>query len=482
MNKPKLLLQKVYSVSSKHDKPRLWLQHLVAETAGWAPGADLYVHVDEDDRSIRIQNKPIENADNVHEISVSSRMNRTSGQPRPLVDTCGDRYSTILCIQEKIEISVYYHGDYGQVVVRPLRFKLFETESFESPDDERIRLLSICAGAGIGTACFKDVATYTPTMEIEIEEDSAEVLKHNFPHSYLFVGDLRDVHTVAKADVAFVSLDCCEYSTIGDFDQGYFRNLVLGTYKILKSAEPRVLFFENVPGFYDSATYQNLRELLSNDYPYIVGPIQLQSHDFGSIALRDRTYAVYFQEKEDFDLFRIPKPPIVRHKKLKEFLDPRSTVHAWKSLDLWRESFAKKAEKDNSWADRSLEKTFVDENATVLQCIPRRYRSHSASNSYVLNEDKTQWRFLTVSELRRIFSIPDWFEWPAHIPVTRIYEQIGQSICGRVIRAFANEISSVFFRRFAMEKKRLLSIEQEEENISPISFSMDQSGQIGFLI
>jgi DNA (cytosine-5)-methyltransferase 1 len=75
-------------------------------------------------------------------------------------------------------------------------------------------------------------------------------------------------------------------------DQGYFNNLVLGTYKILKSAEARVVFFENVQNFFHSATYHDLRD----DYPHIIGPIQLESYDFGSIALRNRSYAVYFQE------------------------------------------------------------------------------------------------------------------------------------------------------------------------------------------
>ncbi|QHW35489.1 hypothetical protein GZH47_31845 (plasmid) [Paenibacillus rhizovicinus] len=120
-----------------------------------------------------------------------------------------------------------------------------------------------------------------------------------------------------------------------------------------------------------------------------------------------------------------------------------------------------------------------------MQCIPRRYRSHSASNSYVLNEDRTQWRFFTVSELRRIFSIPEWFKWPAHIPITRIYEQIGQSVCGRVIRAFANEIASLFFRRYAMENKKQLvgpSSCGRVEQTSTLSFSLDQSGQMGFLV
>lgn len=167
MNKSRLLLQKVYTVSSKHEKPRLWLQSLVCECAGFLPGADLFVLVNEDDRSIYIQNKPFDNESDVHEVSVSSRINRVSGQPRPLVDTCGNRYSTVLCIQEKIEISVFQNGSFGLVVVRPLSFKLFETDTFDSKDDERIRLLSVCAGTGIGSAMLVDTGYYTATMEIE---------------------------------------------------------------------------------------------------------------------------------------------------------------------------------------------------------------------------------------------------------------------------------------------------------------------------
>lgn len=474
--KNRLLLKKVYTVSSKHSKPRLWLQHIICESAGFTPGADLFIRVDEDQKTIIIQNRPYEDGEEVHEVSVSSRVNRISGKPRPLVDASGDKFSTVLCIQDKIEINVYRDGNFGQVIVRPLRFRLFDSDTFESPADERLRLLSICAGSGIGTSMFVNSSYYSATMEVEIEEDSASVLKHNLPHSYLFNGDLRDCHTVAKADVAFVSLDCSEFSILGDFDQGYFDNLILGTYKILKAAEPRVIFYENVPQFYTSSTYNDLQELLTHDYPYQIGPIRLESYDFGSIARRDRSYAVSFRDKEDFDLFRVPKPPAVRRRRLKEFLDPRTVGHVWKPLDKWMESFKSKAAKNNAWADRSIAKTFVDENATELQCIPRRYRSQSASNSYVLSDDGKSWRFLTVSELRRIFSIPTWFEFPDFVPIYRIYEMIGQSVCGRVIRAWANEIASVFFRRYAN------GMAAKPVQDDPMKFSLDQAGQISFQI
>jgi DNA (cytosine-5)-methyltransferase 1 len=467
-----LLLKKVYTVSKKHNAPRLWIQSLILETANILPGADLFISVRENDKMIVIQNQPFDEDNNVHEVSVSSRINRISGLPRPLVDTCGAKYSQILCVQDKIEISVYREGNYSQLVVRPLRYKLFESETFDSPDDERIRLLTICSGAGIGASMFIESQAYTSVQEVEIEVDSAEVIKYNFPHSYLFNGDLRDCNTVAKADVAFISLDCSEFSLIGDGDQGYFNNLILGTYKILKADEPSCIFSENVPAFYDSLCYNDLKELLTPDYPFMVGPIQIDSFDFGSIAHRKRSYVIYLRDEKDFEQFRVPKAPVFRRFKLKEFLDPKGTQHVWKSVEKWRQSFASKADKNNAWADRSTTKTFIDPNTCVeINCIPRRYRSHSASNTYVLNDDGSQWRFLSINELRKIFKIPAWFSFPNHIPIYRIYEMIGQSVCGRVIGAYAYEIAAMYFRRHAAGVKK----EQMDHGLS-----RDQNGQIGF--
>ncbi|MGP3788497.1 DNA cytosine methyltransferase [Paenibacillus sp. 1A_MP2] len=470
MNNRKLTLKKVYTVSKKNNAPRLWLQHMVCEAAGLIPRSELFVQVDEMNKQITIRNSPFDETQDVYEISVSSRMNRTSGKPRPLVDTSGSKFSSILCIQEKIEISVYRNGPHAEIVVRPLRFRLFDTETFES-SDERISLLTVCSGSGIGASMFVDSQYYTAVQEVEIEEDCAEVIKENFPYSYLFNGDLRDCNTVAKADVAFISLDCSEHSSIGDGGQGYFDNIVLGTYKILKAADPRVIFSENVPAFYQSTVFHNLQELLTPDYPYMIGPITIDSYNFGSIAHRKRSYTLFVKDKEDFDLFREPKAPVFRRHKLKEYLDT-ATDHEWKSVKTWWDSFLGKKAKNNSWADRNTDKTFVKpEECTELQCIPARYRSHSASNSYVLNEQGDQWRFLTINELRRIFQIPAWFKFPEHIPMSRIYEMIGQSVCGRVIRAFANEISSLFFRRFAGVNHK------NNDNIGVIR---DQHGQIGF--
>jgi len=466
----KMILQKVYKISKKREAPRIWLQHHVCEASGFVPGQELFVKLNEEEKEILIQNREFEEFDptNVHQVHVSSRINKISGVARPLVDSARESYASVISIQDKVEICVYHMGDYSRVVLRPLQYKIFNTETFEPNSDERIRLLSIAAGAGIGTSYFCDTQYFTPVQEIEYDDDSVETLRLNYPNSFIYNGDMKNCNIVAKADVALVTLPCNNFSRLGGMDQGVFENLALAAAKIIKAAEPKIVFFENVPDYFNTPAYTDLQDVLLDDFPYWIKPIKLESHDFGSIAKRERCYSLAFRHQEDMMNFRVPSPPkTVRRKKLREYLDPDGVEHTWKSLDKWFSSFKSKIEKNNSWAGRSTELTFVDETATLIQCIPKRYRSQSASNSYVVHPDKEHWRFLSINELRRIFHIPDDFAFSIHTPTSRIYEQIGQSACGRVFRAFANEIATVFFKS---------SFKNKEKDILPCS--IDAEGQM----
>lgn len=202
-----LKLKKVYSVSKKGkpEKPRLFLQHLVCEAAGFTPKGELFISIDESKEEIVLQNFPFNDSNEVFSVHVASRKSRLSGKERPLVDTAGDKYA-FLDINQKIEVNVYRNGNKGQIVIRPLEYHLFENNTIPTPKDSRIRVLSVCAGSGVGTAALVDTNYFSAVQEIELEEDSAEVLLHNFPNSTIFNGDLRDCNDVAEADMAFVTL------------------------------------------------------------------------------------------------------------------------------------------------------------------------------------------------------------------------------------------------------------------------------------
>lgn len=472
VEKARLVLQKIYTISKKKEQPRLFIQNLPCESAKFKPGEQLFVHVDKGNKEITIQNKNFSHDSFM--VHVSSRKNKTNGEERPLIDTARDCYTSIIAIEDKVELRVYVYDDYSKIVVSPLHYDIRKTETIYTPRDQRFKLLSLAAGAGIGTSHFVDTGAFSSMQEIEVETDSAENLKYNFPNSLVTQADIRDCNLVVKSDVALVTLPCNNHTSLGDRNQDMFDNISSAAAKILVASEPEIIFFENVPGYYKSRAYTDLQDLLKPNYPYWIGPIHLESHDFGSIAKRDRGYAVAFSSQEAMYNFKIPTPPEkIKRKKLKDYLDPISTLFEWKSVEAWNESFNSKVEKNNSWANRSTSLTFLDGNTNLMQCIPKRYRSHSASNSYVLSNDKKSWRFLTVSELRKIFLIPDWFEFVTSTPIWRVYEQIGQSACGRVFRIFANEIARVLMKSILTPNRT--------KGVPEQVLTMDQSGQLSLM-
>lgn len=462
-----LRLKKVYTVSKKADKPRLFLQHIVCEAAGFEPGEELFIKVDEEKEEIRLQNYSFEKDENCHTVHVASRTNKISGKKRPLVDTAGEKYASFLDINQKVEINVFKQGNRSQIVVQPLKYRLFENSTMPTPHDERIRVLSVCAGSGVGTAALADSGYYTPIQEIELEDDSAEVLLHNFPNSMVFNGDLRNVQDVAEVDMAFVTLPCNSYSSLGDLSQGISEDLVLAASKIIQSSKASVLFFENVPKFYKSQAWISLKSLLSDDYPYWTEK-EIEAWDFGSIATRKRTYCMATNSEALFHEFRFPEAPKMRRKKLKDYLDGKHVEHEWKSVAKWQESFNSR----EAWRDRSLDLTFVSKDVTKINCIPKRYSSHCASNSYVCSEDKKWWRLLSIHEIKKILGVPEWFQFCEHTQKIRKYEMLGQSVACQVIKSIANKIAFAF-----LKTKQAINKERKD---SSFALNIQSNGQLSF--
>ncbi|WP_121616729.1 DNA cytosine methyltransferase [Virgibacillus halodenitrificans] len=469
MSLKNIVMKKVYQVShkGKKPKPRFFLQHLICEAAGWNPGETLYVQINYEDREVTVQKQSFQTEKNMHKVSVSYRENKSSGIKRPLVDTAGERYNSIVRINEKVEILVYK----GKVVIRPLHYKLMENVTVPSHSEERIRLTSICAGAGIGTSVFVNSGYFTPVMEIEWEEDSAEVLKQNFPNSCLFNGDIRNCYEVMESDVVLATLPCNEHSNLGWGDEGMVNNLVLAAAKLIESSKAKAVIFENVPQWYKSKSYQTLKGLLQSTFPYWMEK-NMESLDYGSLARRNRTYAIAATDKELFLNFEFPTAPkSLKRRKLRNYVDSfKEENYEWKSLKRWSDSFATRG----AWKGRNLDKTFVSLDVKEIQCIPKRYRSHCASNSYVLNGNKDKWRFLTISEIKKILSIPDWFEFSPHTTFSRQFEMLGQGVDGRILSSIANNLTAAFMKaRKSLSQHTQVIKESVQEAIT-----IDEYGQI----
>lgn len=192
----KLIFKKVYTVSSKNDPetPRIWLQSLVCKQAGFEKGQELYVSIQEDKKEIIIQNAPIELADAKVRVSGRTVNKESTSYVEPLVDTASKKYQRIIRVRQKVEINVYRcEGGMSRIIIRPLKFKLFEKETFVKSTDERISVVSICCGAGFGTAAFDDSGAFQSVGAVELEDDSVDTFTHNFPSTFMLMAILEIV-------------------------------------------------------------------------------------------------------------------------------------------------------------------------------------------------------------------------------------------------------------------------------------------------
>ena len=70
---------------------------------------------------------------------------------------------------------------------------------------------------------------------------------------------------------------------------------------------------------------------------YPIGVKNIEAYDYGSIARRNRTYALAFRTKEAFLDFQFPSPPrTIKRPKLKGFLDSKDIDHEWKDFKAWK--------------------------------------------------------------------------------------------------------------------------------------------------
>lgn len=89
---------------------------------------EVYIKINELTEEVVLQNFPFEDGEDVHTVHVACRKSKISGKERPLVDTAGDKYCSFLDINQKIEVNVYKQGNKGQVIIRPLEYKLFTAQ------------------------------------------------------------------------------------------------------------------------------------------------------------------------------------------------------------------------------------------------------------------------------------------------------------------------------------------------------------------
>jgi site-specific DNA-cytosine methylase len=230
---------------------------------------------------------------------------------------------------------------------------------------------------------------------------------------------------------------------------------------------------EQVPSFYRSRSYRQLRELLAaggfkNFYETVI-----DAHPFGSIPSRVRGYAVAFKKNIDFTWPEAPRIPVRFRPTVGQVIGPDwESKGEFKPIDgSYIEQLQNRSgERNNFTAEHN--RTLVGLQDTRMAAVLKSYSRTNSTSSYLIHPDGKNWRKFLASELSRFMHIPSWFEFPEWMSENQRTQLIGQSVDGGVVRAIGVEVA------VSLMKADIAGSRPRSEH----PLVQDKSGQYAFMV
>lgn len=294
----------------------------------------------------------------------------------------------------------------------------------------------------------------------DIFKEALQTYETNFPDSvYIHNKNIRKVKTFPqKADIIVGGPPCPGFSAAGPRLVDDPRNfLYLHYIRALMQVQPKFFVMENVKGML-SLGKGEVFEQIKQDFEaagYRVYAKLLNSRDYGVAQLRERVFLIGVREDIDFE-YVFPEPthgdgliykPYVT---LKEAIGDLEVDPGPYFTGSYSSIFMSRNRKKN-WNEQSF----------TIQASGRQAPIHPGGEP-MKNIDKNKWIFsdgeeknrrLSVSEIARIQSFPDWFEFSdgsSHKKISmnghlnNIYKQIGNAVPVEMARAVTRPIAEWF--------------------------------------
>ena len=231
--------------------------------------------------------------------------------------------------------------------------------------------------------------------------------------------------------------------------------------KVLKEKKPPAVFLENVKHLakHDHGrTFVVINELLKR-CGYYVKFAMMNSAEYGNVPQnRDRIYIVGFRDQDAFDAFEFP---------LKRTLEKSITDVL--EIDVPEKYYYRKGWLYDHIKDSGMKmkrglvyqwrRIYLRENKSGV-CFTLTANMGMGGHNVPLVRDAKGMRRLTPRECARLQGFPESFKFPASLPDSRIYKQIGNSVTISVVERIAHNI------RKALEKHKNSSrIRVERKNV-----------------
>lgn len=315
-----------------------------------------------------------------------------------------------------------------------------------------ISIGELFCGAGIGAVGSHSLGLET-TYAYDNMQYAVDSYNHNFGDGIASVVDLKTklIDEIPYTDIIMAGFPCTPFSFAGkqlgidDPDKG---NLGKITYNILLEKLPKAFLLENVKGLTSNKHLPFLNELVTRlSEQYNVTWEVKNCADYGVPQNRERVFIVGIR-KDIKQTFTFPKethkdnPVTVRQAigdiKLKGDYIPNHSEdcgvrndekpfiryiedgQCWKHLpcEEMKKSFMKKAYYSGGGKTSYLGVIDKDKPARTILSSPK-----GKNSAQILKWDGQPHRRYTVRESLRLQSVPDWWEFPEHIPLMKQYER-----------------------------------------------------------
>ncbi|MDQ0481074.1 DNA cytosine methyltransferase [Guptibacillus hwajinpoensis] len=379
--------------------------------------------------------------------------------------------------------------------------ELLENTNYHTDKFNIISLFSGCGGLDLGfelaglaavvgeekaMEAFKDGDSYNAIRgesifhtiyTNDLFKEANESYMENFPHSaFQHEKDIRKVKHFPKADMVIGGFPCPGFSGAGPRLIDDERNfLYIHFIRCIMQAQPEVFVAENVKGLMTLGKGEVLNQLIEDfsSAGYEVQFKLLNSREYGVPQLRERVIIVGLKKGLNFK-YKYPKPTHGDNKKLIPFLTLEDTIKDLRENPgpYFTGSFSP------IYLSRNRKKSWNEQSFTI-QASGRQAPLHPdgppmekvGKDKWILPGGEGNHRRLSLREISRIQTFPDWFEVSdggnsmvaENGRLDKQYKQIGNAVPVLLAKAVAEPIA-----KWAVEtiKNRKETAEKKVQQIS----------------
>ncbi|MCU6793330.1 DNA cytosine methyltransferase [Paenibacillus sp. WQ 127069] len=444
---------------------RLYFECGVLEAGGFSPGDKVEFRVEQ--HAVVLLKR--QDGDSV----ISKRQRAGWKEPRPYFDRKNQELTRVLHARKRIDIIVH-EGRIEARLAQSISLWEIGPDSFQGAELKRLRCFSIPSGAGIANAALQDTGLYECVGGVDFWNAAADTFRLNFGKSGVTLwSDIRHIHSefVPQADVAWLSCECDEFSSLGRSYGGSISNLAPHYVRLVNASSARTVIIEQVPQFYSSRSYRQLLSLLQASGFRRFYETMIDAHEFGSIPSRVRGYAVAFKDDIDFEWPTAPNIPVRFRSTIGQVIGRDWEVRGnFQPIEgtYMSQILAKDGNTNNFTAKHNH--TLVSLESNRMSAILESYSRTNVTSSYFLHPDGNRWRKFIWQELARFLHIPSWFQFPKWMSENQITQLIGQSVDCNVVKAIGGEVAV-----------SLMKLELGKKFQSAESYLQEKKGQLSFL-